>query len=173
MAFPDDELTDGEEVALHLHPHWGSLVVPALSVVAALALMTLGVFFVPDGFLREAVQYLVLALGLAAIGYYGVAPWLRWITTHYVVTTERIMIREGVVNRSGRDIPLVWLSDVSFAQSLSDRVVGSGTLSIESAGERGRTVLSHMPRVEAVHATLYELAEEADIRRRSGGGHPG
>ncbi|OAA24406.1 hypothetical protein UG55_103050 [Frankia sp. EI5c] len=169
MAFPDDVLTDDEDVVLHLHPHWGSLVLPAISVVVALGLTTLGVFFVPDGFLREAVQYLVLALGLAAIGYFGVAPWLRWITTHYVITTERLMIREGVVTRTGRDIPLVWLRDVSYDQSLIDRLTNSGTLSIDSDGERGRTVLTHVPRVEDVHATLYEAAEAADIRRRSGG----
>ncbi len=169
VAFPDDVLTDDEEVVLHLHPHWGSLVAPVLSVVAALGLTTLGVFFVPDGFLREAVQYLILALGLTAIGYFGVAPWLRWITTHYVITTERLMIREGIVTRSGRDIPLVWLNDVSYEQSLLDRLLGAGTLSIESAGERGRMVLSHVPRVEEIHATLYELAEAADVRRRSGG----
>ncbi|CUU54462.1 PH domain-containing protein [Parafrankia irregularis] len=169
MAFPDDVLTDDEEVVLHLHPHWGSLVVPVLSVVTALALMTLGVFFVPDNFAREALQYLVLALGLAAIGYFGVAPWLRWITTHFVFTTERLIIREGVVNHTGRDIPLVWLSNVSWDQSLPDRLVGAGTLSIESAGQRGPIILTHVPRVEEVYATLRELADAADLRRRSGG----
>lgn len=167
MGFPDDILTDDEEVALHLHPHWGSLTMPVLAILAALGLTVLGVFFMPRWYFQEALQYLVLALGVAAIGYYGVLPWLRWITTHYVVTTERLVIRHGIITRTGRDIPLVWLRDVTFTQTLTERLLRSGTLIIESAGERGQVILSNVPRVEDVHVTLYELAEAADLRRRT------
>ena len=159
MAFPDDILTDDEEVVLHLHPHWGSLVVPVLAGVVALAATVLGVFFIPTGFLQKPAQYLVLLLGIAAIGYFSVLPWLRWITTHYVVTTARLIIRDGITDRRRRDIPLVWLRNVSIDQSLAGRLLGSGTLLIDSAGDRGRILLADVPEVEHVHQTLYDLAQ--------------
>ena len=84
----------------------------------------------------------------------------------HVFTTERVLTREGVLSRRGRDIPLSRINDVSFSHSLFERMVGSGTMTIESAGERGQVVLLDLPRVEHTQSVLYELVEvEADSRR--------
>ena len=64
-----------------------------------------------------------------------IVPFLRWRTTHYVITTHRVMVRKGIVNKNGKDITLSKITDVSFSQTLLDRMLGSGTLSIESAGD--------------------------------------
>jgi uncharacterized membrane protein YdbT with pleckstrin-like domain len=166
VGFPDDILTDDEEVVLHLHPHWIRLVLPALAAVIVLGLAVLGVFFVPDGSFQQVVQYVIIGVGLILLIYLSVMPWIRWITTSYVITNERVLIREGVLTRTGRDIPLVRINDVTFHHTLPERMIGSGTLTIESAGERGQVILAYVPRVEHVHLTLYELAEAEDIRRR-------
>jgi uncharacterized membrane protein YdbT with pleckstrin-like domain len=86
-------------------------------------------------------------------------PWLRWRTTHYVFTSERVILREGIISRQGRDIPLGRVNDVSFSHGLIDRMLGCGTLTIESAGERGQVVLASLPRVEKTQSVLYELVE--------------
>ncbi len=157
VAFPDDILTRDEEVVLHLHPHWVSLIVPALWTVAAMLFAVLGVFFAPGGFVQKPIQYLVLLVALGAIAYLGVLPWLRQLTTHYVVTSQRLVIREGLVTRVGRDIPLAWLGGATIQQSLFERAVGSGRLVIETTG-RGRVVLSCVPHIERVQENLAELA---------------
>jgi membrane protein YdbS with pleckstrin-like domain len=164
VAFPDDILTQDEEVVLHLHPHWVSLIVPALWTVAALVFAVLGVFFAPGGVLQKPVQYLVLIVALGAIAYLGALPWLRQLTTHYVVTSHRLMIREGLVTRVGRDIPLAWLVGATVQQSLFERAVGSGRLVIETAGQQGRVALSCMPHAERVQETLAELAAPYQAR---------
>jgi membrane protein YdbS with pleckstrin-like domain len=164
VAFPDDILTQDEEVVLHLHPHWVSLIGPALWTVAALVFAVLGVFFAPGGVLQKPIQYLVLAIALGAIAYLGALPWLRQLTTHYVVTNHRLVIREGLLTRSGRDVPLTWLVGSTIQQSLFERSVGSGRLLVETAGQRGRMALSCMPHVERVQETLAQLSEPYQAR---------
>lgn len=158
MAFPDDILTQDEEVVLHVHPHWVSLVVPVLWTVAALVFAVLGVFFAPGGVTQRPIQYLVLVIAFGAIGYLTIRPWFRWLTTHYVVTTQRLVIREGILTRTGRDVPLAWLVGVTVRQNIIERLLDSGELVIENAGQPGRMVLSYMPHAYRVEETIADLA---------------
>jgi uncharacterized membrane protein YdbT with pleckstrin-like domain len=76
-----------------------------------------------------------------------------------VFTNERVIMRTGVFSRQGRDIPLNRVNDVSFQHSFFERLLGCGTLTIESAGERGQVTLSEIPRVEKIQSQLYSLVE--------------
>lgn len=167
MGFPEDVLTADEHVVVHTHPHWSRIVGPGLAVPVVLLLAVLGVFFVPAWPVQNAIQYAIIALGLAALVYLSVLPWFRWYTTKYVLTNERMMIREGLVNRTGRDLPLGRIEEVSFQHTFLERLVGSGTLIVSGAGERGPLVLSSFPHVADAHATVYELLEADADRRRA------
>ena len=91
-------------------------------------------------------------------------PVLRWRTTTYELTTRRMRVRAGVVTRHGRDIPLARINDVSFEKGPLDRLLGSGRLVVESAGEHGQIVLKDIPRVEFAQATLFRLVEDEQRR---------
>jgi uncharacterized membrane protein YdbT with pleckstrin-like domain len=91
-------------------------------------------------------------------------PVLRWRTTTYELTTRRLRMRSGIVARQGRDIPLARINDVSFEKGLLDRLLGSGRLVVESAGEHGQLVLTDIPGVEYVQATLFRLTEDEQQR---------
>ena len=67
-------------------------------------------------------------------------------------------------DRHGRDIPLARINDVSFEKGLLDRLLGSGGLVVESAGEHGQILLNDIPRVEFTQATLFRLVEEEQRR---------
>ena len=45
-----------------------------------------------------------------------------------------------------------------------DRLLGSGTLVVESAGEHGQLVLTEIPRVVDVQAQLFQLVEDEQAR---------
>ena len=75
-------------------------------------------------------------------------------------SSSLLRVREGIISRRGRDIPLTRISDLSFTRSLLDRLVGAGRLVVESAGEHGQIVLTDIPQVERVQAILFELVEE-------------
>ncbi len=154
MGFPESILTSDEEVALHLRPHWRRLVAPALwTLLVVAAVVAATVMWGGTGALVMG------AVGLVLLAWLALWPWLNWRSTHYVFTNERVLLREGVLARHGRDIPLGRINDVSFSHTLLERMLGSGTMTIESAGERGQVVLADLPRVEHTQSVLYELVE--------------
>lgn len=160
MGFPEDVLTKDEKVEIHLHPHWKALFWPVvLAVVVVIGLGVAGFFMVPAGGATLIGFYVLAAVGLVLIIWLTVAPWIRWRTTHYVFTNERVIMRTGVFSRQGRDIPLNRVNDVSFQHNFFERILGCGTLTIESAGERGQVVLSEIPHVEKTQSQLYDLVE--------------
>jgi hypothetical protein len=59
-------------------------------------------------------------------------PLLRWRTTHYVITTHRLLFRDGILARRGRDLALSRITDVSFAQTASR---GSCGAAVELGGD--------------------------------------
>ncbi|GAB3816062.1 PH domain-containing protein [Micromonospora zhanjiangensis] len=159
MAFPDDVLTADEHVVLHLHPHWKALIRPVLIVVLAVAAVVAGLVLLPDGGAGTIGVYVIAAVGLVLVLWLSLWPFLVWKTTHYLFTNERVLLQTGVLSRDRRDIPLGRINDHSMNQHFVERMLGCGTLTIESAGERGQSVLTDIPRVEKVQTTLYELVE--------------
>jgi uncharacterized membrane protein YdbT with pleckstrin-like domain len=76
-----------------------------------------------------------------------------------LVTDARVLTRRGLVARSGRDVPLSRVADLSFTRSLLDRVFGSGTVVLTPSGDSPPLVLRRLPRVAEVQRELYELLE--------------
>ena len=156
MAYPAKLLSEGEDVVLDMHPHWKRLVLPVLSLVVVLALAGYLLAAVDDGRLQVVVAVAAAVLLVA----FTIVPFLRWRTTLFVVTTRRVVVRTGVLARQGRDVPLSRINDITFSHSLFERMLGCGTLVVESAGERGQVVLTEVPNVEQVQRTLYDLVEQ-------------
>jgi uncharacterized membrane protein YdbT with pleckstrin-like domain len=166
VGFPESVLTKDESVITHLHPHWKALIRPIFVVLVAIAGVTVAALFLPTVGWATPTLYAIGAVALIVVGWLAFWPWIVWRTTHYVFTNERVIMRLGVFSRTGRDIPLGRVNDVSFAHGVIDRMLGCGTLTIESAGERGQVVLTDIPRVEKVQSLLYELVE-ADRARHT------
>lgn len=173
MAYPEALLGADERVVVHNHPHWKKLVLPVLALLVVLGL---------GGFLAALVNGTAwagpaqAALGVVAavlLVAWVLTPLVRWKTTHFVVTTQRLMVRRGVFTRSGEDIPLSRINSVSFRHGITDRLVGCGTLIVESASDEPLE-FDDVPRVEHVHTLLYreinddprdDFHERADVGR--------
>ncbi|MGH8878869.1 MAG: PH domain-containing protein, partial [Stackebrandtia sp.] len=139
MGFPNNLLSDGEEVVLHMHPHWKELVGPVVWFVILAAVGAVGGFMLPADW-GDWVRYgrlVIVAVAVIAIIWASVIPWTRWATTHYVFTTHRLLLRTGLISRKGRDIPYARINDVSFEQTVMQRMFRLGTLIIQSASEQG------------------------------------
>ncbi len=158
----EDLLSEGERSVLLLHPHWKTVLRPILLLVLVLAAVGALVGYrrhvPPPAFLGSGVLAVIIVLIGVAI------PVLRWQTTTYELTTRRLRLRRGILSRSGRDFPLIRISDVSFSHGLIDRLLGCGQLIVESAGEHGQLVLTEIPHVEMVQATLFQLVEDEQQR---------
>lgn len=171
MAYPDHLLADGETVARRLHPHWITLVAPILIFVVVVGVGSYVAAIVPDNVAQTGLRLSILGVGVVVLIWLVLRPLLIWRTTHYVVTTNRVMIRTGVLKHVGRDIPLSRINDVSFEQGLFDRIIGSGTLVIESAGEHGQETLANVPDADDVQQLINRVAEEHETHRRHGDGY--
>jgi uncharacterized membrane protein YdbT with pleckstrin-like domain len=160
----DGDLSEGERMVLTLHPHWKTVLRPALILVALVIAASVLVIVIPSGHYAGPARIAVGAGALLLALVFTLVPLLRWRTTTYELTTRRFRLRYGILSRTGRDFPLIRISDVSFSHGLIDRILGCGRLVIESAGEHGQLVLNEIPQVEKVQATLFQLVEDEQAR---------
>jgi uncharacterized membrane protein YdbT with pleckstrin-like domain len=160
----DPSSSGQERSVLLLHPHWKVLLGPVIFGVLVVVAAIMVVVIIPAGSSAGMARLVTVALAVALLLIGLVRPVLRWKTTTYELTTARLRLREGILSRTGRDIPLARISDVSFSRSLLDRLLGAGRLLVESPGEHGQIVLSDIPSVERVQAILFGLVEEEQRR---------
>ena len=137
VAFPRKLLNDGEQVILDLVPHWSTLALPVGVLVVVLVAVIAWV-----------------ALRVA-----------RRQTTNLVLTTDRLIRRAGIVAKRGKEIPLERINDISYHQSVFERLIGTGDLSIESAGARSRETFGDIPRPAVVQNEIYRQMEACAMRR--------
>ena len=161
MAFPDNILTEDETVIRQFRPHWRMLAIPVLWLIGGIAAIVV-IFQVIDaeGWIALA---LVAAVLLAMIPLV-VSPLIKWWFTAYVLTSERLITRTGMIARSGIELPLENINNVIFSQSVIERVLKSGDLLIESAGESGQSEFSDIPNPEGFQSLLYRTREEQQRR---------
>jgi uncharacterized membrane protein YdbT with pleckstrin-like domain len=172
VPYPDKLLADDEEIVRHLHPHWLTIFWPIVWFLLIVGAASFGAALVPDGNDQGSFRLIVVGAAVLLALLLVVAPLLRWRTTHYVITTHRLLFRQGVLARHGRDIGLSRITDVSYRQTLWDRIINSGTLTIESAGESGATVLTAIPDSDGVQQLLNHMIEEdADRRAQENAGY--
>ncbi len=154
MPFPRRLLNDGEAIVLDLRPHWWVLVGSGLLLVLSLALAVVVDTVVP-GAAHDPVLIASLVLVLLALGRF-VRRYVRWATTNMVLTTQRLIVRAGVLTKIGREIPLERINDLTYRQRLFERLIGAGDVRIESAGERGQETMRMVPRPTRVQQAIYE-----------------
>jgi uncharacterized membrane protein YdbT with pleckstrin-like domain len=168
MAISAKLLGDGERVVLSVRTHWKALLGPSLIAVLVVMAAVWAISLLPGGELSGWLRLAVVVIAIVAILALSVWPALNWLTASYTVTNRRLITRQGVLTRTGRDIPLARINDVSYEHGLIDRMLGCGTLVVESAGERGQVVLPDVPNVEQVQLRMNELL----FGWADGGGRP-
>jgi uncharacterized membrane protein YdbT with pleckstrin-like domain len=163
MTFPRRLLAEGEDLILDLRPHWIALVWPLAEIVLDVAGVWLVLAFMPDTW-PSWVRWPVVVIGAALIVVSALPKIVAWATSHFVVTTDRVVHRSGWFAKRSMEIPLENISDVRFSQGVFERVIGAGDLVLESAGEFGQETFTNIRRPEAVQKTIYEM-NESNLRR--------
>jgi uncharacterized membrane protein YdbT with pleckstrin-like domain len=162
MSLPDHHLTQGERRLRSFQPHWKQLVVPCIALVLIAAGSGVAIFVVPGEWefsVHARLAVAVIAVLLLTI--WSFVPYLQWKNTGYVLTTHRFTISRGVLNKSTDEIPLAKVNSVSSDQSIAERLLGCGTLTVESASEQGQLALRDIPRIQDVRAELFRAVEDA------------
>ncbi len=167
MPYPQKLLTEGERIEREMRPHWRILVIPVTVLFVVVFVSMYSISRWADG--KPWLGWAIVAVSLTVLVAWVVAPVLRWATAQYVLTNRRIIVRNGIVARQGRDMPLARVNDVHFRYTVLERMLGCGTLVVESAGESGQLVIAAVPHVELVQREVFRLHERDDERRRRDG----
>lgn len=153
-------LAPGEAVVTSVRPHWKEIVPAALVLLVTAPAASYLAAVVPAGRWQTPLRWAVVGVAVLVVARWAAWPFLTWLSTTYALTTRRIITRAGVLARTGHDMPLSRVNDVSFAHSsLLERILRCGTLVVESGGERGQLVLRDVPGVEVLQREVYRLVE--------------
>jgi membrane protein YdbS with pleckstrin-like domain len=170
MAYPRRLLTDGEEVVREFRPHWRLLVIPVLWVLLGIAVVVVTWKYAPE---NDAFDWIVTGAVVVALFRVAFYPFIAWWFTSYVLTNERLIRRSGVLSRAGLEMPLENINDVRFTQSVFERVLRSGDVVVESAGEKGQSTFADIPEPEDFHSLIYKVREVRSRDLADGGGVEG
>jgi uncharacterized membrane protein YdbT with pleckstrin-like domain len=159
VPYADFMLRDGEELVLDLHPHWWYFASAFIAAVAAFIVGVAVLSYVDIGAVRIGAGLLIL----------GTLIWLaeryiRWISTHFVLTTDRVIYRSGVIAKHGIEIPLQRINTIFFSQRIFERLLGLGDLKIESASETGAQVFEDIRSPDKVQHDIYAQMEANENR---------
>ena len=170
MPFPRKLLIEGEELVVELRPHWIALVMPAIVTILVVVGWVLALTNAPDdGAGRSIVVWGATGLALFVLIFFPVRKFIAWVTSYFVVTSDRVIHREGWVAKRSMEIPLEAINDVRFNQGVFERMIGAGDLIISSASEFGRQVFGDIRNPEEVQKTIYHQGELNKQRMYHGG----
>ena len=169
MAYSERLLTEGEHVVTEFRPHWRLLVIPIGWLVLGIVAIILAYQVFPGEGLVDVI--LTIAVVVALLPLVG-RPFIKWWFTSYVLTNERLITRTGMISRTGIEIPLENISNVLFKQTVFERLLKSGDLLIESAGESGQSLFNDVPRPDEFQSVLYRTREarSKSLTREEGSG---
>ncbi len=165
MPYPKKLLNPHEEVAVDLHPHWWYFSRPVVAIVAAIVVgLATIVFTDADTQPRNLFGWLSLLLLIAAI-LWLILRYMKWATTNFVITSDRIIFRSGVIAKDGMEMPVERVNTVYFNQSIFERMVGAGDLIIESGGEFGQQRFTDIRNPDRVQREIHTQMEANEKRR--------
>jgi uncharacterized membrane protein YdbT with pleckstrin-like domain len=165
MSWPEDALTDDEEIVLSFRQHWKLLVIPIIWFIGMLIVLFVIYQWIPGG---STVDIILTLIVLGGFVWFVVRPVVSWLVTRYVLTTERLMTRTGLIAQSGIEIPLERITNVNFNQSVFERFLGAGDLLVESAGTTGQSRFANIPRPDQFASVLYNVREKRALALQSG-----
>jgi hypothetical protein len=167
MAYLDNLLASGEQPIRRTHQHWFVLVADARYailawIVAALLLILSGTALQGSSGIATFVGWIVIVLIVGGLLYFG---WqvLRWQNEEFVVTSRRVLLTEGVVNKRVIDSSLEKINDAILSESIFGRVFGFGDLEILTASEAGISLLRMLPQPDAFKRAMLDAKHDLEL----------
>ena len=157
MVLPRKFLNEDEELLAEMHPHWIFLFGPLLTSVAVwAALIVLVVLWRnPPGWTNYPFVFIALVPGLWLLG-----RFIRWKSYDVVLTSTRILVRQGIFGRDTIQLRLQRITEVNLRQTLVERVLSTGSLVIDVQGEDDSLTLEYMRKPAVVQRVINSQINE-------------
>ena len=153
-----------ERQVISVHEHPAVLIGPIFLVLVGLAIA---------GWLSSSVAHgttaaVIWGLWGLLLLWFGYKVW-DWAVHYFVVTSQRLVLVEGVLLRKVNMMPLSKVTDMSFKRSTTGRILGYGEFVVESAGQD--QALSHVrfiPYPEQLYLEVCGLIFKEDEKGEGG-----
>jgi uncharacterized membrane protein YdbT with pleckstrin-like domain len=150
----EGESRQPERAIARLRPHARALILPSIVLVAVAGVASYGLFALDELWQRLA----ALLAGVVVIGALWVLPLLNWLSTQYLITTRRLVLRRGLVVRTRLEVLLSRGHDVTVRRSGLQSLFRSGDVLLNTGLDRP-VLLRDVPRADLVAAALTDLLE--------------
>lgn len=159
MPYPQDALHANETLVLDLHPHWWFFVKSVAMLVVAIVLALAAVT-------RDWPDVIKYAIGIALLStlVWFLQRYVAWVSTHFVLTSDRVIYRTGIIAKRGIEIPLERINTIFFTQRIIERLFGLGDLEIESASKDGAQRFEDIRNPSAVQNEIYQQMESNEVK---------
>jgi uncharacterized membrane protein YdbT with pleckstrin-like domain len=152
---PDEYLLDTERRVIRIRRHWAVLLWDTFEAVALLAICVLVSYLLPPAawVIQNILWYAALLVVLRFA--YIVMEW--WVE-RLVVTDKRFVMTTGVFTTKVLMMPITKVTDLTYERSAWGRMMGYGTMVVESAGQiQALNRIDYLPRPEEFYDTISEL----------------
>jgi uncharacterized membrane protein YdbT with pleckstrin-like domain len=150
----DEYLLPTERRVIRVRQHWAVMLKDLVLTGLFLIAVVVAERFLPDNVIIDNVTFY---LALVAVLRFTVLTILWWIE-RIVITDKRVMLAQGILVHKVGMMPLSKVTDLTFQRSMGGRLLGYGSLVVESAGQiQALNKIDYMPRPEEVYEALSEL----------------
>lgn len=168
MASIDKNLQKDETIVKKMRPHWALLAPPILVLIALSVLF----YFSHRGLVSALphrspiIDQILLYAYLLFLFVWALIPFLRWLTTKYLFTNQRIVTHTGILRTQERIIPLDRINELECSRSILERLYGSGSIVIEPAA-RNEIIIKHVRHAQEIQNQIYGYtrSQEGQARR--------
>ena len=150
----DEYLLPTERRVIRVRQHCAVLLKDILMTALFLLLMVVVQRYIPQTVLGDNVTFYLALVAVVRFTFLTILWWIERI----VITDKRVMLAQGFIVHKVGMMPLSKVTDLTFERSIGGRLLGYGTLIVESAGQiQALNRIDYMPRPEEVYEALSEL----------------
>ena len=150
----DEYLLPTERRVIRVRMHWAIMAKHLVQTGLFLLLLVVALSYLPS---NVVIDNLTFYLALAAVVRFTLITFLWWIE-RIVITDKRVMLAQGIITHKVGMMPLSKVTDLTFERTITGRMLGYGTIVVESAGQiQALNRIEYMPRPEEIYEALSEL----------------
>ena len=138
MGYIEANLLPGETVVQRARLHWIVFLKAAAVFILGLGLL----YFDP-----KLIGLIVIVVGLVM----AVPPWISRVSSEFGVTSKRVIIKVGVIQRRTLELLIRQVEAISVDQSLTGRMLNFGTITLTGTG--------------GVKETFHNISHPLEFRR--------
>ena len=101
----------------------------------------------------------------ALLFFFPVRAHLRQRSTKVTITGDKLRYEFGLLSTTERNIQISKVQDVRVDQSLGQRLIGIGNISIETAGETSRLTVENVDEPRALADHILEISQNAPQKK--------